>query len=57
VIDPDDVARAVLHAVDHDRREVFVPRVFRIASIAQALLPNVVGRMSARSAYRPRIQS
>ncbi len=56
VIEPDAVARAVLHALDHDRREVFVPRVFRIASIAQALLPNVVGRMSSRSAYRPTIQ-
>jgi short-subunit dehydrogenase len=57
VIEPDAVARAVLNAIDHDRPEVFVPRVFRIASIAQALLPRIVGRMSSRSGYRPTIQS
>ena len=56
VIDPEDVARAVLRALDHDRREIFVPRFFRIAFIAQALLPGLVGRLSSRSGYRPTIQ-
>jgi short-subunit dehydrogenase len=57
VIEPDDVARAVLRALDRDQREVFVPRVFRLAFIAQALVPGVVGRLSSRSGYRPTIQS
>jgi uncharacterized protein len=56
VIEPEDVARAVLRSLEHDRREIFVPRFFRIASIAQALLPGLVGRISAGSGYRPRIQ-
>jgi short-subunit dehydrogenase len=56
VIEPDAVARAVLHALDRDQREVFVPRVFRLASIAQALVPGLVGRVSSRSGYRPTIQ-
>lgn len=55
VIEPEDVAKAVLGAVDRDRREIFIPRLFRIAAIAQALTPALVGRFSSRSAYRPTI--
>jgi hypothetical protein len=47
------VARHVLGVLDHDRRETFVPRVFRFAMLAQALFPSLVGRLAARSGYRP----
>lgn len=56
VLDPDDVARHVLRVLDHDRRETFVPRVFRVAMLAQALFPGLVGRLAARSGYRPTIR-
>jgi uncharacterized protein len=56
VLDPDDVARHVLGVLDHDRRETFVPRVFRFAMLAQALFPSLVGRLAARSGYRPTIR-
>ncbi|MGZ4462033.1 MAG: SDR family NAD(P)-dependent oxidoreductase [Gaiellaceae bacterium] len=49
VIDADDVARAILGAIDHGRREIFVPRWYRIAPLAQALLPAAVARFVARS--------
>jgi short-subunit dehydrogenase len=58
VIDPTDVARHVVHVVENDRRETFVPRIYRLAAIAQAVVPGLVGRAGARSGYRrggPRI--
>ena len=39
-------------------RETFVPRIYRLAAIAQAVVPGLVGRAGARSGYRrggPRI--
>jgi short-subunit dehydrogenase len=55
VIEPDDVATAVLRAIDRDRREIFVPPWYRVAALAQALMPGLVGRFSSRSGYRPTI--
>jgi short-subunit dehydrogenase len=55
VIDPEDVAAAVLRALDRDRPEIFVPGWFRIAAVAQAVIPGLVGRISSRSGYRPTI--
>ena len=58
VIEPTDVARHVVHVVENDRRETFVPRIYRLAAIAQAVVPGLVGRAGARSGYRrggPRI--
>jgi uncharacterized protein len=55
VIGPDDVARQVLHVLDHDRRETFVPSWYRLAALAQALAPGLVSRFASRSGYRPRI--
>jgi uncharacterized protein len=52
IIGPGDVARQVVKAVEHDRREVFVPRWYRAFAIAQALVPGVVARISGRSGYR-----
>jgi uncharacterized protein len=52
VVEPDDVARHVLKTIKRDKRETFVPRFYRIASVAQALVPGLVARLSARSGYR-----
>jgi uncharacterized protein len=50
VIEPEDVARAVVRAVEKDKREVTVPWFpYRFASIAQALFPRLVTSMAARS--------
>jgi len=48
VIEPELVAKRVLAAVEHDRGEVFVPRWYRIAPLAQALVPGLVARLAAR---------
>jgi len=58
VIGPDDVARHVLRVLERDKRETFVPKVYRLAALAQALAPGLVARAAARSGYRrdePRI--
>ena len=48
VAEPELVAERLLDAVEHDRREVFVPRWYRIAPLAQALAPGLVARVAAR---------
>jgi NAD(P)-dependent dehydrogenase (short-subunit alcohol dehydrogenase family) len=48
VIEPDEVAERVLAAVERDRGEVFVPRVYRIAPFAQVLVPGLVARAGKR---------
>jgi hypothetical protein len=56
VIDPPDVARRILRAVDRGEREVFVPWWYRPAAWIQALLPGVVVSARARTSRRsPRI--
>jgi len=52
VIEPDAVARHVLGVLEHDRRETFVPRVYRVAALAQAVAPRIVAWAGARSRYR-----
>jgi uncharacterized protein len=52
VIGPDEVARAVLRALHRGRREIFVPRWYRVFALAQALAPGLVARASRRSGYR-----
>jgi short-subunit dehydrogenase len=50
VIEPDDVARAVVRAVEKDKREITVPWFpYRFVAIAQALFPRLVTSMAARS--------
>ena len=49
----DDVARAVLRAVEHDRREIFVPRAFRLAAAAQVLAPGTVARAARLRRWAP----
>jgi short-subunit dehydrogenase len=48
VIEPEDVARAVLHAIERGRREIHVPGYYRIATLAQATVPSIVARVGAR---------
>lgn len=48
VVEPELVAERVLEALDRDRREVFVPRWYRIAPLAQALAPGLVARVASR---------
>jgi uncharacterized protein len=50
VIEPEDVARAVVRTVERNRREVTVPWFpYRFVSIAQALFPRLVTTLAARS--------
>jgi short-subunit dehydrogenase len=54
VITPDRVADAIADAVANDRRELFVPRWYRVFALAQALAPGLVARAARRSGYRRR---
>ena len=51
IIGPERIARSILAAVKHDRRESFVPWWYRPVAILQAALPSVVGRVLARGEY------
>jgi short-subunit dehydrogenase len=52
VIGPELVAGRIVDAVEKGRREIFVPRWYRVFALAQALVPGLVARMVARSGYR-----
>lgn len=48
VVEPELIAERLLVAVERDRREVFVPRWYRVAPLAQALAPKLVARLASR---------
>ena len=52
VVGPEHVAQHVLKVIERDRRETFVPAWYRLAAIAQAVVPGLVARMSGRAGYR-----
>jgi NAD(P)-dependent dehydrogenase (short-subunit alcohol dehydrogenase family) len=52
VIGPELVANRIADAVESGKRELFVPRWYRVFSLAQALLPGLSARLVARSGYR-----
>ena len=54
VIEPEAVARAILHALARDRPEVYVPWFYRGAALAQTLAPSVFARVLSRRAGRAR---
>jgi short-subunit dehydrogenase len=54
VIEPEDVARHVLRALERDRSETFVPGWYRAAALAQALAPGLMSRILSRAEYRNR---
>jgi short-subunit dehydrogenase len=52
IAEPEDVADAVLRAIDHNRREIFVPWYYRFGAIAQTLFPGAVARTAASGRLR-----
>jgi NAD(P)-dependent dehydrogenase (short-subunit alcohol dehydrogenase family) len=52
VIRPALVAERIADAVESGKRELFVPRWYRLFAVAQALFPGLVARLVARSGYR-----
>jgi short-subunit dehydrogenase len=52
VAEPEQVAEAIVDAVERGRRERFVPRWYRLPALAQALAPGLMSRALARRAYR-----
>jgi short-subunit dehydrogenase len=51
VIEVDVVADRVVQAIRKNRREVFIPRWYRVFAIAQVLAPRLIGRASGKG-YR-----
>ena len=49
VVGPDRVADHVLNVIESGRAETFVPGYYRVAALAQALMPRLVGRFATRS--------
>lgn len=52
IAEPADVAAAVLKALDHDKRELFVPWYYRFGMLAQALFPGAVARSATSGRLR-----
>ncbi len=52
VVGPEHIARHVVKVIERDKRETFVPRWYRAAAVAQALVPGIVARMSRGAGYR-----
>ena len=52
VVGPEYVADRIVRAIERDRAEIFVPRWYRAAAIAQALLPGAFRHVPARRANR-----
>ena len=52
VVDPEHIARRVVRVIERDKRETFVPHWYRLAAIAQALVPGVLARLASRSGHR-----
>jgi len=48
VVGPKRVADSIVRAIEHDRSEIFVPRWYRAAAVAQALLPGTFRRLPTR---------
>jgi short-subunit dehydrogenase len=48
VIGPELVATRLVDAVEHGKREIFVPRWYRVFAVAQAVAPALVARLVAR---------
>jgi NAD(P)-dependent dehydrogenase (short-subunit alcohol dehydrogenase family) len=52
VAGPDEIARHVERTIERERRETIVPAWYRIAPLAQALVPGLVHRAVSRARYR-----
>ena len=54
LIEVDEVAAAIVKAIERDKREVTIPWFpYRLVSIAQTLTPGLVSRFSHMAGYRP----
>ena len=51
IIGPERIARSILAAIRHDRRESFVPWFYRPVAWLQALTPGLLARVLARGKY------
>jgi NAD(P)-dependent dehydrogenase (short-subunit alcohol dehydrogenase family) len=49
VVDTPFVARRIIDGIEHDRREITVPRWYRPAAVLQALMPATMARVRART--------
>ena len=49
IIGPERIARSIMAAIRHDRRESFVPWFYRPVAWTQALLPGTMARVSVRA--------
>lgn len=54
VVEPEYVARRVVHAIERNRREIFVPGWYRVPALIQAAAPGLVSRALGRRASRER---
>jgi uncharacterized protein len=52
VVGPELVAGRIADAIESGKRELFVPRWYRVFALAQALLPGLTARLAARSGQR-----
>jgi short-subunit dehydrogenase len=52
IAEPEDVAEAVVRAVEQNKSEVFVPWYYRLGMLAQALVPGAVARSAASGRLR-----
>jgi short-subunit dehydrogenase len=52
VVRPELVATRIVDAVESGKRELFVPRWYRVFALAQAVFPGLVARLVRRSGYR-----
>ena len=55
VVGPDQIAAHILNSVERKRGETTVPRYYAVAGTVQALAPNLVARVLARSRGRTKI--
>jgi short-subunit dehydrogenase len=57
VIDADQVARAIIEAVEKGRREITIPWFpYRLVSIVQAVFPGLLARLVGSYGYQPGVQ-
>jgi uncharacterized protein len=52
VLQPNEVAAAIVRVVERDRREVFLPHALRVAGPVQALAPGILARLASRARGR-----
>jgi short-subunit dehydrogenase len=57
VIESEDVANAIVKAVEKGKREVTIPWFpYRLVSVFQSLFPGVLARLVGSYGYRPGVQ-